>query len=769
MTVQTTRIKKRKYSRNGCKECKRRKIKCDEAFPACINCSRLKKNCVYDPSIIPSTTTDQQLSKNGGALRVKMYRSFEAKPKPPRVKSLPSSDTSSVDSKPTVSVNVEFPASAPTPMLSVPPPPLATSELSERDNVSVTAPDFSLNITLDSFDPPDLLGLFNRASDLVHDMSEFLVPVDPDGPASSLPLTPSLLFPDQASKNGKLSDPSEGNYPVDLSGFDEVRETRINSSPNGITERLLLLNTELIQNCILEHTLQESHVEYLKTLTTTDLSYHIFPYASLIESNGGVKLLLIYLAKCLYLLSSLLAISALFQFNQTGKPCHDSARQMYTSKCLKSLSEAFAEYSSFSDASMLASNIELLLLTILVLSSCFTATKYNVSDNYLNQWQTHLKGARDLLIDYSQKTKYCGGTQSLYMTSGLAFAKCWFFAIETSAVLHTTVGRPFLQTISDPEVQNSERSDAFDACPSIAANPDYEAWLDTGTTEARANANYHNALERAGLICPTRSGADFNLFWGYTSTAVRMIVTLDSIKHAIVQRHLTQVPSRWIIHLMGLVDGLLADSIAPGVTFPTFEVNAPKIEPGQPSLASQYGLPEACFSTEHEEGGIERTYSWFDASNHAICNYMYLRILTSKYFLGLPRTHPQVQALLKTIFQGCFFIKSKNLPNYKPDSPDIILQSENFYLSLVTFGHHCIMLQSILRVISGAVVDDLDFEKIELFFMGLVKLGNGSALAFLDNVIKFKRMRHAKREKDPDYVDDEVYDTFSFLGDIPFA
>lgn len=699
---------------------------------------------------------------------MKMYQSFGPKERVGRIKEAPNC-TPNRSSKPIVKVNVEFPPIEPTPIMNVLAPLSTATDLSERESVPDPPPDFAQNLALDSFEAPDLLGLFNRASDLVHDMSEFLVPVDPETATNSVPLTPGLLFSDQVSKNGKLPDSAVGSYPVDLSGFDMVTEQRVNPSPNGITERLLLSNTELIQNCILEHTLPESHVEYLKTLTTTDLSYHIFPYASLIESNGGVKLLLIYLAKCPYLLSSLLAISALFQFNQTGKLCHDSARRMYTSKCLKSLSDAFAEYSKFSDPSMLASNIELLLLTILVLSSCFTATKYNVSDNYLNQWQTHLKGARDLLIDYSQKTKYSGGAQSLYMTSGLAFAKCWFFAIETSAVLHTTVGRPFSQTISDPEVQNSEKSDTFDACPSIAANPDYEAWLDTGTTEARANANYHNALERAGLICRTRSGADFNLFWGYTSTAVRMIVTLDSIKHAIVQRHLTQVPSRWIIHLMGLVDGLLADSIAPGVTFPTFEVNAPKIEPGQPSLATQYGLPKACFSTEIDETGIERTYSWFDASNHAICNYMYLRILTSKYFLGLPRTHPQVQTLLKTIFQGCFFIKSKSLSSYKPDSTDIILQSEHYYLSLVTFGHHCIMLQSILRVISGAVVDDLDFEKIELFFMGLVKLGNGSALAFLDNVVKFKRMRHARREKDSDSVDDEVYDTFSFLGDIPFA
>ncbi|CAK7903388.1 hypothetical protein CAAN1_32S00540 [[Candida] anglica] len=39
--------KRRQYSKSGCKECKRRKIKCDEGKPACWQCDRLKKSCVY--------------------------------------------------------------------------------------------------------------------------------------------------------------------------------------------------------------------------------------------------------------------------------------------------------------------------------------------------------------------------------------------------------------------------------------------------------------------------------------------------------------------------------------------------------------------------------------------------------------------------------------------------------------------------------------------------------------------------------------------------
>lgn len=41
------KIVKRKYSRNGCLECKRRRMKCDEGKPTCWQCARLNRKCVY--------------------------------------------------------------------------------------------------------------------------------------------------------------------------------------------------------------------------------------------------------------------------------------------------------------------------------------------------------------------------------------------------------------------------------------------------------------------------------------------------------------------------------------------------------------------------------------------------------------------------------------------------------------------------------------------------------------------------------------------------
>lgn len=58
-------------SRFGCKECKRRRIKCDEARPICVQCSKVRRQCLYLdtgtpwPSPSPSSSTaDQHASRD---------------------------------------------------------------------------------------------------------------------------------------------------------------------------------------------------------------------------------------------------------------------------------------------------------------------------------------------------------------------------------------------------------------------------------------------------------------------------------------------------------------------------------------------------------------------------------------------------------------------------------------------------------------------------------------------------------------------------------
>lgn len=61
---------KRKYSRNGCTECKRRRIKCDETKPTCWQCARLNRECVYVPNLKNKKRKSKERNKQSEADKV---------------------------------------------------------------------------------------------------------------------------------------------------------------------------------------------------------------------------------------------------------------------------------------------------------------------------------------------------------------------------------------------------------------------------------------------------------------------------------------------------------------------------------------------------------------------------------------------------------------------------------------------------------------------------------------------------------------------------
>lgn len=68
------------------------------------------------------------------------------------------------------------------------------------------------------------------------------------------------------------------------------------------------------------------------------------------------------------------------------------------------------------------------------------------------------------------------------------------------------------------------------------------------------------------------------------------------------------------------------------------------------------------------------------------------------------------------------------------------------------------MIQSPLKLCSRLVDDELDFEKIEIFFLGLIKLGNGSALTSLDLLYKFRERARARAKGGNDLIEKEISD-----------
>lgn len=789
--LEKRKIRKRKYSRKGCKECKRRKIKCDETLPDCNNCSRLNKMCVYelngakDPSPGPKVVLQmrhytQTLPSYTQTLPKRAFETqkvFEAQgpPETPPQAQIPAKSPQNVvqsqnylnGSISAETTTIEHPRPQNVAMAHALPP------LGPPQPVTAFLPAMAQGILTQQVSPTTLSNLeteklFDEASLLVQEMNDLLG----SDLLESFVLAPHTIGVAEGVSNSPvgtyaspISNSSEDRNHFQVDDFISIIHEDGYVNPSGVHEHLVLSNLQLIDQCIAGNSLEEPHVSYLRTVTTTDILYHLYPFASLIELNEVVKLLLTYSGKCPYLLSSLLAISATFQFNQTGKASHDRVRKKYITVCLQALSDAFAEHSGSKNTAFFFNNIEKLLLTVLVLTSYFTATTSTLINNILNSWKAHLRGARDLLMHYSQITNSVNTSQ--FMSGGLAVAKCWFFILESSAALYAPLGD------SPPTFKGENASlltpdEIYKRRPSILHHQD-AILTDTGVFDRDVHSEYHDALSRVNILCTSPTLTDFNLYYGYTSGFVKVILHLCSLIDTMRVNGLRKCPYRWVVHLMKLIDEAAADSIVPKALPETFEVPITSI--GHPGYTGpdKVVFPNAVWVIDVDEAGSKRYYSWFDASQQLHVAYVSLWTLVSPGFMQLPRTHAYVQDLVSKVFAGCFFIKSKSLPRYLKEKDTIVVESDNFYLSLTTFDMRCVMVQSIFRLLAGLVVEDEYFERIELFFMGLVKLGNGSSLNSLDIVARFKELRKAKKEQFPEEVDTDVYEYTERSLDIPFA
>lgn len=672
-------IKKRKYSRNGCNECKRRKIKCDEAPKSCLNCSRLNKVCVYvleSKFKIANVGPEKTASRSPNGERGSFNGSRTA---------LPGLESFGVPH------GGIFPASSPTNMMIPHEPPSATYEprIGFRNTIS------------DILSPPELVSadmamLFNEASSLVNDMNH-LVTVDLSENNYNLNST--------AHSVGSLDSERHNFCVADLThAICSGHQHHVNDIVAAETELLSRPNSALLAEVVAQNSLVEPHTSYLEMLMATELSYHLFPFAYSVESNAVVKLLLIYARNCPYLVTALLAISATFQYNQTGRQVHEETTQKYVSVCLRSLSQAFVASGEAKSLDALANDIERLLLTVLVLTSNFTAS-HAKKDGLLSLWRTHLRGARDLLTSYS---KLAHARRNAPMSGGLALARMWFFAMESLAGLSLSHGGTL-----------AGGSDIF---------------VETGHFSRDLNPGYCEALLRVGLVtCTTYTVVEFSLFLGCTMSYVRLTEALIGAFDELRESP-GQLPAARVAQLVGLVHDAYETTVVFGTD--TTSCIIAKTSPSHPEYVGQRTLlPEAAYGCEKAADGSLIYRSWFDLSQQIHLDMLYLKILTLPGFLAVPRNHPLVRELVGRILGYLYFVKPKTGP---VDRTEVLAETDHFYLSRTEFDLRSIMLQSPFRFCMDLVADALSFEKIELYFTGLVRLGNGSLLAALDIVNRLR-------------------------------
>ncbi|RCK54869.1 Lysine biosynthesis regulatory protein LYS14 [Candida viswanathii] len=784
------KIKKSKYSRGGCQECKRRKIKCDETKPFCFKCTRLNKVCRYpnnspkfkfehptkkeeagisgghDTGEMNGTGTAQAASGvvNGGGIRVpqqdfKFYNDSN-------VRSLPGvvGVVGSTPSRIFQGTNSQLPPPVP-PVNPLPAPvqqppmqqqqarfPLEQqTSAAKRFKISdmLSPPSNDTNNAWDDLPISDLQNLFDDASLLVHDSL---------GLFSAAYLT-NLNGGDPLDPN---NNPQQLLNPFDFKFKDFEPESTTASSPTTSIPRVLS-NKKLIESVLKEDERSAGDVDqsYLDKLTNTRLGYNFFPFADSVESNQVVLILLKYLENCNYLLLALLAASATFQFIQNNKKSHYDSQSKYTNLCLKHLSSSFPQNDTQKESfqSSFIKDIEKLLLTILVLTMNFNALAYynrsNMKNNNIN-WKTHLRGVNELLLKY---TKLCPSNQTL--SDGVALAKNWFFAIESVAELNDPCGG----TIKYHKKNISQQIDIIKIDDELETSDLSRLWVETGYFNRGRNLNYHDALLNLGMLTSPNLplSSQFSLYLGYS---VDVVMLMDKMTRSLdlVRSHANrQISGTLIANIFSFINKGRNNDIVPKANKETFVIPIESVGHPEYDQLDKIELPKSCYCYEITPKGEKIHYSWFDWSEQLHIDTVNLKLLRTKGLLKLPKLHPLVQELKNKILDSMFFIKQ-----LKPDTKqeNVFIKLENFYLHDDLFDERAMMIQSCFRECSKVATQLLEFEKLELFFRGLSKLGNGSSLFGLESVGLLKDKFIARGLKYGDTDDDEQDDD----GDIiPFC
>lgn len=812
-----SKIKKRKYSREGCEECKRRKMKCDEGKPYCYNCSRLNKVCNYKSknrkidfsleSHLSNTLNNEQDSTFHNKPNDKLEDIIQNKVQIPQIKTeFPVKhyihngsyinnfvgeenfyNKGSLPQSPSIANLTN--GSGMNPVLSSKFTNSIADILSPNDNDLLTG------------DINELRSLFDEASGLVHDMNDLnnfdilsfptrTFPANDVNHMNEMNLhsisedisnnisgNVDHLSTPLSSHNGHLviignetvrpksvdnvsdhkplliasSEAVSESYEKHNFQFDEFSEKIINNENNGnfnlydlnspgiininhMKNTMASLNNQLIEQLIKLHKLTPPHISYLKYLNDPIISFTLFPFASNIDNNEVVNILLKYANNCPYLLSAILAVTSLVKFNITGKTVHESSGQKYVSVCLKSLSEAFVN-SSADKVNQFLNDIERLLLTVILLTSFFSSKTYKNNTTILNSWKTHLRGTKDLLVNYSRATR---NQTRLKVSSGLALARTWFFAIEALASIATPLGGS-LTKAKQPHDQKDDKHDGKES---------NRIYIETGYFDYETNPEYHDALVNAGLLLTKQPNTtEFNIFLGFTMNVVYL---MQEFTHCL--EHLRNSQNLQIEKIQYIY--FLIHRSKEGVIVPQFQhdFSIPESSPGHPNYpatkADKISLPEAAYGKFKTESSTVY-YSWFDISEQIHIESIHLRMLITKGFYQLSRNHPFVQQSVSKLFDCLYFIRKKELLESDQDTKEPLAQTENFYLTS-DFDARAYMIQSPYRLCINLVYDE-KLEMLKLFFMGLVKWGNGSALGALEEVNK--RIENIKLGIDEEFVE----------------
>lgn len=175
--------------------------------------------------------------------------------------------------------------------------------------------------------------------------------------------------------------------------------------------------------------------EFYNEFSGVILPFNAYDETTSTYMNPARDILLTCASRETYLLAAILAQGAKTSFKMSGIQEDEKAYCFYLSKCLQLLGPALDNNKSNEGGNNLTSNIEAVLLTVLLLTSA------NASNTKQN-WRAHLRGAKDILLKYTTNSNKNKKLKSIRTSPILVFCKYWYISIEILAGLSSEYGGP---------------------------------------------------------------------------------------------------------------------------------------------------------------------------------------------------------------------------------------------------------------------------------------------------------------------------------------
>ncbi|PVH22551.1 hypothetical protein CXQ85_005122 [Candidozyma haemuli] len=707
-------IVKRRYSRAGCIECKRRKIKCDEVHPTCGNCQRVKFPCVYptpnhgnkprrardikkDP--LPTVPSEQEplhhnhtnqppdlnlLHPHELDPNVSLHANTGGMPTPAPSLSANSALSHTNDGRngyKGLSVsqgghpsNPYSGGLSPLPQINTTNNNLNTTHLVE----SPLPPMIRLPDVVQDDAQLDMLlfeNVLDDANTLVHglasfdvlggdSLSQFSAQSTPDG-SHLKPFHSDIILNESSNENHFFNEAELQDYLRYGTDVDRDPDGRkFWGSINGQMREPLFheqnkdpTNEELVERVNETYKLSSDELEYFRAVSCKELFLFIYPFAPTTKDNEIMHVLLEYSLMFKYLVYALIALGASCLFTITKNPKHDRNQKRSTAICMKLLVQAFTDLKNNEDS---LRHIEGLILTVLILTTLF---------------------------------------------------------------------------IDDPHL---EGHDGF---------------------------VHQHILRKLGVLIPastTHSG--FNLFSTLTSECSSCLFKLLDVIAGMNESGSKQASPEEVCEVLASLQRVSRQQIIPNLT-PEDQFLIPRDHPAHPDfddLSRKIFLPSSAYAKDTDDPSHIKYYSYCDVTQRSHFLVLNLRVFTSPGLLHLPRKHPMIKRLVEQTLKLMFFLKLKSDPCY--DQNLVVAESENYWLSKSLFDFRAIMIQLPFRATVDLTDNEDDFEKLDLFFRGLVKFGGGSGI---EAVARARKNREAARmrkenEKTNGSKDDMEYSTVLF-------